>query len=160
MRTDIKGDALETMTTATGVGEIEHAARTAWSAAEADGLGLIALRRAVLEELLESAPCLNDHDEEVRIVVRRHGADFSGHATVRCRNKQCVDPEFYVTRLSLESVSDPSRGYELEGLWFSRLDMGLHPVWRNYPDCNLKPTARFERHPKAGSIGQVWEVSL
>ncbi|MEU9495871.1 hypothetical protein AB0D73_29340 [Streptomyces sp. NPDC048215] len=103
------------------------------------------MRAEVFEELLANAPCLDTQLGEVRVEVLRDERGYTGHATFRCSNSECVDPQYVVMRFGLEARPTEAQQDELEGRWFVRRDMGLHPVWRAYGNIVMVATDRFER---------------
>ncbi|MET8717368.1 hypothetical protein ABZV52_29830 [Streptomyces sp. NPDC004735] len=116
------------------------------------------MRAEVFEELLANAPCLDTQLGEVRVEVLRDERGYTGHATFLCSNSECVDPQYVVMRFGLEAQPTEVQQDELEGRWFVRRDMGLHPVWRAYGNIVMVATDRFERRPDYDAIAQVYEV--
>ncbi|WP_399553974.1 hypothetical protein [Streptomyces anulatus] len=147
------------MVSAIKTGQVEHAVHTEWEQFEVDAHGLGGLRQEVFKELLQNAPCLDTQPGAVRVYVQKVERGYTGHAMVLCANSECVDPQYVVMRFGLEAQPTEAQHDELEGRWFVRQDMGLHPLWRAYENIVMMPTARFERRPDYDAIAQVYEVS-
>jgi hypothetical protein len=105
------------------------------------------MRRAVLDDLLHAAPCLNRSQATVTIEVRQDDPRaYTAEAKVTCTNPQCVDPEYIVLRY-LPGVRDTEG---LNGRWYHAADFQAG-------GRRFERTGQFEER-EDGAVAQVWRA--